>query len=137
MKQHRWHSTNTQTVWLNRDAMPLQVHFCLVQSEEAYYCAYRGIGTDDMPDSWLPDRHTGGCCSFFTAKDGQQHIIVSLNDAASHTPIEVAGLLTHEAVHIWQAHCRRVGEDKPGDEQEAWTIQHIAQQLFRSYVESL
>ena len=47
--------------------------------------------------------------------------------------MEVAGLLIHEAVHVWQGYARDLGEDNPGDEQEAYAIQSIAQELLAEF----
>ena len=61
--------------------------------------------------------------------------IVAMSEAAaSRSPIEVAGLLVHEAVHVWQAYCDDIGERCPGSEQEAYAIQAISQALWTEYV---
>lgn len=50
------------------------------------------------------------------------------------TPIQVASLLVHEAVHVWQYHARLIGSfNDHGDEEEAYAIQSIAQSLFYEY----
>lgn len=48
-------------------------------------------------------------------------------------PVEVAGLLIHEAVHIWQEWCEYYGEVAPGREQEAYAVQAIAQELMAEF----
>ncbi len=65
---------------------------------------------------------------------GEVVTIVALGDTTGRTPIEVAGLLVHEAVHVWQEYCDNIGERQPGREQEAYAIQAIAQELMAEYV---
>lgn len=59
--------------------------------------------------------------------------IVALDTSRSRNPIEIAGLLVHEAVHVWQEYCDSIGEAFPGKEQEAYAIQAIAQELMDEY----
>ena len=63
--------------------------------------------------------------------------IVCMRGHEEHTPIEVAGLLVHEAVHIWQQYAERIGEDSPGVEQEAYAIQSIAQELMADFARQM
>lgn len=59
--------------------------------------------------------------------------LVCLGTWQGRDPIEVAGLLVHEAVHIWQQYADAIGEDNPGREQEAYAIQAIAQELMAEF----
>lgn len=59
--------------------------------------------------------------------------VIGINDAGISDPIEVAAILVHEAVHVWQQHCRDIGETSPGEEQEAYAIQFISSRLMREY----
>lgn len=68
------------------------------------------------------------CCSLY---EEQEVAVISLKEGVS--PEEAVSLLIHEAVHLWQAHCRWISEDKPGDETEAYAIQKIASELIREY----
>lgn len=47
--------------------------------------------------------------------------------------IDVHGILVHEAAHVWQAMLRDIGEDDPGNETEAYSLQAIALELFTEY----
>lgn len=61
--------------------------------------------------------------------------IVCLRDWYGASPIEVAGLIVHESVHIWQEYAESIGERNPGREQEAYAIQAISQELMQSFAE--
>jgi len=59
--------------------------------------------------------------------------VIGIDDSNVPDPIEVAAILVHEAVHVWQQHCKDIGETNPGDEQEAYAIQFISSRLMREY----
>jgi hypothetical protein len=46
---------------------------------------------------------------------------------------EVLEYIIHESVHVWQFMIEHMGEEYPGDETEAYTIQHIARELLLQY----
>ena len=66
-------------------------------------------------------------------RNGVPTCIVCLGDTRDRNSIEIAGLLVHEAVHVWQEHCESIGEDKPGREMDAYGVQAIAQELMSEY----
>lgn len=49
------------------------------------------------------------------------------------TKHEINALLVHEATHVWQQFCKDIGEKNPGDEQEAYAIQRISQNLMEEF----
>lgn len=77
-----------------------------------------------------------GCTYVFSGRRGLA-CIVCIRDWERHTPIEVAGLLVHEAVHVWQQHADDIGECSPGVEQEAYAIQSIAQELMAEFARQM
>jgi len=75
----------------------------------------------------------GGRMTELVSPQGNTTCVVEISGYNDATPVEVAGLLIHEAVHVWQAYCRDIGETNPGDEQEAYAVQAIAQELLAEY----
>ena len=68
--------------------------------------------------------------------DGKTLCIVCIAKPPKHvTNIQVASLLVHEAVHVWQRNMEDIGETNPSKEFEAYSIQMIAQNLMEAYVE--
>jgi hypothetical protein len=68
-----------------------------------------------------------------TSPSGELVCVVCLSDWQGRNPVEVAGLLVHEAVHAWQEYADRIGEREPGREQEAYAVQSIAQELMAEF----
>ncbi len=64
------------------------------------------------------------------------YAVVQLGDTSERKLIEIYGLLLHEAVHVWQKVRKLMGEKEPSSEFEAYSIQAIAQDLFKMYEES-
>lgn len=46
---------------------------------------------------------------------------------------DVLWTIVHEAVHVWQKMISYIGEESPGIEAEAYTIEHIAKMLYTHY----
>lgn len=64
-------------------------------------------------------------------------VVVCLRGTRGRDPIEVAGLIVHEAVHAWQEYAARIGEHTPGREQEAYAIQSISQELMAEFARQM
>ena len=73
------------------------------------------------------------CCTIY---EEQGLAVICLREELALTTEDIYCLLVHEAVHLWQAHCRWLGEDKPGEETEAYAIQKIAGELIKEYGKS-
>lgn len=68
-------------------------------------------------------------------EEGSFACIVCLGDIKNKSVVEVYGLLAHESVHIWQAYVEKIGETRPGDEQEAYAVQAVFQSLMTAFLE--
>ena len=118
-----------KTKWLDRRVSYPGPYLTLVLSKKELKRAVKGIwkGAYDMPSS-------GAKTWMFNNPKGEVCCVVGLSKSAmSRKPVEIAGLLVHEAVHVWQAYVDRIGEQNPGDEQEAYAIQGISQELMYEY----
>lgn len=83
------------------------------------------------PPTWI-NAGADATTQILTNPKGEMTCVVCLN-AGDRNTVEVNGLLVHEAVHVWQAYAQRIGETRPGDEQMAYGIQSIAQELMAEY----
>ena len=68
--------------------------------------------------------------------NGNIFSIVCIKPPPEHiSGIEIAALLVHEAVHIWQNMMEHINERNPSKEFEAYSIQTISSTLMNAYVE--
>ena len=66
----------------------------------------------------------------FVNDDGSLLFIIWMNDGTEHSAAMDAALLAHEAVHVAQEYFKYIGEDSPGEEQQAYVVQSASQYLI-------
>ena len=115
--------------WLDRRIGREGPYLTLCTSEAEYNAVARRLGVSTA--GWLNPNAHATLHSFYGPKG--LCCIVCLGDTAGRTGVEISALLIHEAVHVWQQWCEDVGETRPGDEQEAYGVQAIAQELMAEY----
>ena len=120
--------------WCDRDLWQCRCAYglCLNQKDFERELKRMNIPTSQWP-AWVSP-NADASTHFFEHPDGHKAAIVCLSDRKM-SGVSTAAVLVHEAVHIWQEHKAAVGEQKPGDESEAYAIQAISQRLMEAYVQ--
>lgn len=118
------------TKWLDRRIAAAGPFLALCLSEAEFREACRRIKVE--PEPWVKTTHSQATAHFFGGPHGLTAIIC-IRDFEGRNPVEVAGLLVHEAVHVWQEYADHIGEREPGREQEAYAVQVIAQELMSEF----
>lgn len=117
--------------WLDRRISAPGPYLCLCLSEHEYKQAMKHMRCDPV-SPWISTPQANATTHHVTSDKGLA-CIVCLGDWQDRDPIEIAGLLVHEAVHAWQEYCDYYGERTPGREQEAYAIQAVAQELMAAF----
>lgn len=120
-----------KTRWLDRRiaAPGPYLALCLSEAEFKAATAHLKAGQDV---AWIKSPHSQATAHTFDGAHGLT-VVVCLRDWQGRNPVEVAGMLVHEAVHAWQQYADHIGEHQPGVEQEAYAIQSIAQELMAEF----
>ena len=121
--------------WLNRRISAPGPYLCLCMSEKEYRAAMKHLKVDPV-NSWISTPQSHATAHLLT-NNADFTAIVCLSDTEGRDPVEIAGLIVHESVHIWQEWCDYYGERNPAREQEAYAIQAISQELMAEYVRRL
>lgn len=117
--------------WLNRRVAAAGPYLVLCQSEAEFKRAVRHLKVD-AHDGWVRSAQADASTHFYRT-GGNFACVVCIRNTAKRKPVEIYGLLVHEAVHVWQEYTEFYGEASPGREQEAYAIQAIAQELINDY----
>lgn len=123
--------------WLDRDMFRCSHYYCLCLTEAEFHAKlrYLKIPREDWP-AFVLHWHSNATCHYFeNQKTQSKTAIVCIKNYEDKTGIQIAALLTHEAVHLWQETCKDYGEREPSNELEAYAIQNIAQALMTSFEE--
>ena len=123
--------SKTNNLWLDRTVAAVGPYLTLVLSEDEYFKALKDCKIKITASEWCPFL---GRTHILENNKGEEVCIVALKPSTTLDPIEIACILVHEAVHVWQVHCKSIGETSPGEEQEAYAIQNISARLMREYV---
>lgn len=125
-----------KTKWLDRRIACPGPYLALCLSQEEWEVAARHLKIKD-PGSWMGSDNADATTQLCNGPNGGLCCVICIRVESGRNPIEVAGLLVHEAVHVWQAYIDRIGEKNPGIEQEAYAVQSIAQELMAEYARRL
>jgi hypothetical protein len=123
--------------WLDRTLMYCSLHYTLCLTEDAFkrVLKHLSVAPEETPP-FVSNWHSNATTHHFEHRESsKKSAVICLRGWEDKTGVQIACLLVHEAVHIWQEHCLDIGEHKPGAEQEAYAIQNIAQTLMESFVE--
>lgn len=124
--------TTDKVKWLDGGFLP--IYFCFCPSEKAWDREMKRLKIKDEP---YPT--TNGRCTTFFNLEGDVHdcIFVTIDSgiAKKFSRVQIEGVIIHEAVHVYQEALKSMGEEKPGIEMEAYSIQGIAMQLLNAYEE--
>lgn len=119
--------TGKSVLWLDQGWQPAHIGFC--PSKKAWKREMRKMGCEGEP--WPS---AAGSTQTFDS-GGKRCIIVTVAEGCEkhHSRIEIAGLIAHEATHVWQKVREHMGEDQPSIEFEAYSVQAIFQNLYRAW----
>lgn len=121
-----------KVVWLDTGWMPVWVGFC--PSVEVWKRENKRLtGNVETYDGAT----ACGCTRLLRDDKGKSVILVMLGQSLPEDdPMEVMMTLVHEGVHVWQFIRQVIGEDAPGIEMEAYSIECIARELVSAYCKS-
>lgn len=115
--------------WLDRRIAAPGPYLTLCLSEAEFRAAIKCLKSPEIPLWCKKD----ACVHTFDHIEGKICCVVCLKDWQGKDPVVVAGLLVHEAVHVWQQYADAIGERYEGREQEAYAIQAVAQELMAEF----
>lgn len=118
--------------WLDRRIAHPGPYLTLCLSEGEFFQAMKHCKIQN-PGPWISRDAAQATAHHLYNDKGEQVVVVCMRDWENRDPIEVAGLLVHEAVHVWQEYVDNIGEQHPGREQEAYGVQAIAQELMAEF----
>lgn len=122
------------SVWIDTTLAKAFCYVGLCTTEKLFHKQLRRMKMPrDQWPSFLLNQHANATAHQFEQPDGKFCVIVCMHPNLDRSGVVVAGLLVHEAVHIWQWHRESIGEKAPSSEYEAYAIQNLSQGLMEAY----
>ena len=121
--------------WLHRDLIT-GPYLALCTSEADFHRAMKHCKVPrEQWATWITDG-ADATTHQLTNPDGGRLCVVCIRAGEQHSGVQIAAMLVHEAVHVWQFHCQNIGEREPSSEFEAYSIQAISQRLMQAYADA-
>lgn len=124
---------SSKTRWCNRSLIQFPLWYAYVPDEKAWNREMKRLGVKNEPYPTKMGRMT-----LLTDDTGKTIALVTLNHeiAKEHTEAEVAALIAHESMHVWQEIMSAIGEQTPSQEFAAYALQTIFHELYSGYLET-
>lgn len=121
------------TLWCGRTLVtnPYFVGLCTCEADFQKELRRLKVPVKDWP-TFNASTHANATVHFFESDTGKT-AIVCMTPRPDKEGIQLAAMLVHEAVHIWQGIRDELGEKTPSAEFEAYSIQAISQNLMQAY----
>lgn len=121
--------------WLDR-ALFISSHFYVLCTTEKQY--KRVLKDLDIPKSeWPPfvmNWHSDATAHHFEHQaKGKMATAICIRNFEGKTPGQIAGLMAHEAMHLWREIRLTLGEHEPSSELEAYAMGTLTQQLVDEF----
>ena len=121
--------------WLDRTLVNSPHYLTLCTTPQLFKAALKdlGIAKEHRPD-FVKNWHSSATAHYFeNHEDMKLTVIVCIRGYEDKSPSQIAALICHEAVHVWQQIRQALGEDNPSPEFEAYSIQSIMQSLLEEF----
>lgn len=122
-----------EIIWCDRHLVLSPYHFALCIDKSSYRRELKRMNVTSADTQPFLGGNAHAVTRFFESNDGGVSCIVCLGSTKGRTREQIMSLLVHEAVHIWRAIRDYLNEDRPSEEFEAYSMQHISQELFVAY----
>lgn len=123
--------------YCSRELFRSPAHYALCLDAEGFEAELQRLHVPPAQRPVFVRPGSDACVHYMQNSECGNVAIVCLRVPDGVTPVEVAALLVHEAVHVWQWIKELVGEDAPSVEFEAYSIQSISQNLMEAYARTL
>lgn len=125
--------------WCSRNLIVSSYYYALCTNEKQFYKELKKFKITPQEIGYWIKEDSSATTHFIKSKDGKRAGIVCIDpkEASNYEGIQIAALLVHEAVHIWQEFHKSIGELQPSSEFEAYSIQMFAQELMYSYYKQI
>lgn len=120
--------------WLERSLVN-GGYLCLCIDEKGFHRTMRWMKIPQPWPRWIGEGADATTHGFSNNSLRSYASVVCVRPDFTRTGIEIAGILVHESVHVFQRWCEESGESAPSSEFQAYSIQNLSSRLMDAYVE--